>query len=180
MNTFVRLFITTFDVDYLNNSASMNLIQFLAIKLFENEQEEAVTVYGHRYRAMLNKFLFTKIVEEDIGNFWFQQEGATCHTAEAKLNILLHVFKDRIINRKADVVWPLRSCDLTPLDCYLWSGDKPETIESLKDNICEPIGEIQLLKIDNLLKNWTDCVGYCMASLGNHLNEIIFKIKKEV
>ena len=27
---------------------------------FENEQGEAVTVNGHRYRAMLNEFLFTK------------------------------------------------------------------------------------------------------------------------
>ena len=43
----------------------------------ENEQEEAITVNGDRYRAILNEFLFTKIEEEDIGNIWFQQEGAT-------------------------------------------------------------------------------------------------------
>ena len=41
---------------------------------FENEQEKAVTVNGERYRAMLNKFLFTKIEEEGIGNIWLQQE----------------------------------------------------------------------------------------------------------
>ena len=35
---------------------------------FENEQGEAVTVNGDRYRSMLNEFLFTKIEEEDIGN----------------------------------------------------------------------------------------------------------------
>ena len=40
---------------------------------FENEQGEAVTVNGDRYRAMFNEFLFTKIEEEDIGNSWFQQ-----------------------------------------------------------------------------------------------------------
>ena len=45
----------------------------------------AVTVNGDRYRTMLNEFLFTKIEEEDIGNIWFQQDGATCHTAEATL-----------------------------------------------------------------------------------------------
>ena len=38
---------------------------------FENEQKEAVTVNGDRYRAMLNEYLFTKIEEEDIGNIWF-------------------------------------------------------------------------------------------------------------
>ena len=35
---------------------------------YENNQGEAATVNGDRYRAMLNEFLFTKIEEEDIGN----------------------------------------------------------------------------------------------------------------
>ena len=55
--------------------------------------------------------------------------------------------------------------------CY---ADKPETIDALKDNIREAIGEIQLHTNDNMLKNWTDRVGNCMASRGSHLNEIIF------
>ena len=50
---------------------------------FENEQGETVTVNSDCYRAMLNEFFFTKIEEEDIGNVWFQQDGATCHTAES-------------------------------------------------------------------------------------------------
>ena len=37
-----------------------------------NEQGEAVTVNGDRYRAMLKEFLYTKIEEEDIGIIWFQ------------------------------------------------------------------------------------------------------------
>ena len=91
------------------------------------------------------------------------------------------VFKDRIISRRADVVCPPQSCDLTLLVYYLWGAvkekcyaDKPETIDALKDNIREAIGEIQLHTIDNVLKNWIDRVGYCMASRGSHLNEIIF------
>ena len=64
---------------------------------------------------MLNEFLFTKIEEKDIGNIWFQQYGATYHTAEDTLDVLRPVFKDRIISRKANVVWPPQSCDLTPL-----------------------------------------------------------------
>ena len=53
---------------------------------------------------MLNEFLFTKIEEADIGNIWFQQDGATCHLAEATPDVLHHVFEDRIISRRADVV----------------------------------------------------------------------------
>ena len=48
---------------------------------FENEQGEAVTVNGDRYRGILNEFLFTKIRKEDIDNKWFQLDCATCHTA---------------------------------------------------------------------------------------------------
>ena len=85
------------------------------------------------------------------------------------------------INRRADVVWPPRSCDLTSLDYYLWGAvkdkcytDKPEAIDALKDNIREAMGEIQLHTNDHVRKNWTDRVGYCMASRDSHLNEIIF------
>ena len=116
---------------------------------FENEHGEAFSVNGDSYRALLNEFLFTKIEEEDIGNIWFQHDGATCHTAEATLDVLRPVFEVRIIIRRADVVWPNRSCVLTPLDYYLWGAvkdkcyaDKPETIEALKDSIREAIGEI--------------------------------------
>ena len=41
-----------------------------------------------------------KIEEEDIGNIWFQQDGATCHTAEAPLDVLRPVFEDRIFQIK--------------------------------------------------------------------------------
>ena len=121
---------------------------------FENEQREAFTDNGDRYRAMLNEFLF----EEDISNIWFQQDGAMCHTAEAALDVLRPVFKDRIISRRTDAAWPPRSCDLIPLHHYLYA-DKPETIDALKDNIRKTIGEIQLHLIDNVLKNWSDRVG---------------------
>ena len=66
-------------------------------------------------QLMLHEFLFSKIEEENIGNIWFQQDSAMCHTAEATLDVLRPVLEDRIISRRADVIWPLRSCDLIPL-----------------------------------------------------------------
>ena len=134
---------------------------------FENEQGQAITVNGDRYGAILNEYLFTKIEEQEIGNIWLQQDGATCHTAEVTLDVLRLVLEDRSISHKADVVWPPGSCDLTPLDYYLWPAvkdkcyaDKPETIDALKDNIRAAIGKIKLHTIDN----WTDRVAYCMTS----------------
>ena len=67
------------------------------------------------------------------------------------------------------------------IDTDLWGAVKNkcyavklETIDTLKDNIHDAIGEIQLHTIDNVFKNWIDHVGYCMANQANHLNEIIF------
>ena len=69
---------------------------------------------------------------------------------------------------------------MTPLDYYLCGAvkdkcyaDKPDRIGALKDNIRKATGEMQLHTIDNMLKNSTDRVSYCMASPGSHLNEII-------
>ena len=96
---------------------------------------------------MFNK-LFTNI-EDDISNIWFQQDSATCNTAGASLDVLRPVFEDRIISRRANVVWPPKGCDLKPLDYYLRGvvkdkcyADKPETIDALNHNIREAIGEI--------------------------------------
>ena len=151
-------------------------------KLSRNpDWREAITVNGDRYRAMLKEILFTKMEEEDIGNIWFQQDSATCLTAEATFDVLRPALEVCTISRRADAVWPPRSCELTPLDYYLWGAVKykcyaanPETIDALKDNIHKVIGDIQLHTIDNVLKNCTDRVGYCMASRGSYLNEIIF------
>ena len=135
-------------------------------------------VNGDRCRAMLKEFLRTKIEEQDIGNIWFQKDGATCHTAEATLVVLRPVFEVCIVSSRADVVWPPGSCDLAALDYYLWGAVKDKCYDDklervLKDNIRELIDEIQLHTIDNVIKNWTDRVGYYTASRGSHLNEII-------
>ena len=57
--------------------------------------EMRVRVNDDRNRAMLNEFLFTKIEDENIGNIWFQQDGAMCHTAEVTLDVLRPVAHNR-------------------------------------------------------------------------------------
>ena len=79
-----------------------------------------VLVNGDRYRAMLNEILFIKTEEKDIDNIWLQEDDATCNTDEYTLDVLRPIFEDCIISCRADVIWSPRSCDLTPLDYYLW------------------------------------------------------------
>lgn len=89
---------------------------------FENDNEFAVTVNGHRYREMIKNFFWPQLDSLDIGSdFWFQQDGATSHTAEETMTILQDRFPGHVISRGGDINWPSRSCDLTPLDFF--SGD---------------------------------------------------------
>ena len=60
---------------------------------FENEEGAAVMVSSERYRAMLNEFLETKIEEDYIDDTWYQQNGATCHTANVTIDLLRTISK---------------------------------------------------------------------------------------
>ena len=126
-------------------------------------------------------FCFQKLKRRILATFGFNRTALRAHTAESTLDVLRHVYEDRIISRRADDIWPPRSCDLTPLDYYMCGAvkdicyaDKPEIIDALKDNIREAIVEMQLHTIDNLLKNWTNRVGSCISIQGSHFNVIIF------
>ena len=78
---------------------------------FENEQKEAVTVNGDRYRAMLNGFLFTKIEEEDIGNIFIFNRTALRATQPKLysmfcalfLNIALLAGRNVLLNKKRNL-----------------------------------------------------------------------------
>ena len=73
---------------------------------------------------------------------WFQQDGATSHTARVTIDLLNVKFGERVISRNGPVEWPPHSFDLTPLDFFLWGhikslvyANKPATLDDLKDNI---------------------------------------------
>ncbi|GFV53153.1 DUF4817 domain-containing protein [Trichonephila clavipes] len=83
---------------------------------------------------MITNFFIPELNNHDVQELWFQQDGATCHTARATIDLLKDTFGDHLISRFGPVNWPPRSCDLTPLDYFLWGyvkslvyADKPQT-----------------------------------------------------
>ncbi|GFU22157.1 uncharacterized protein TNCV_2060381 [Trichonephila clavipes] len=68
---------------------------------------------------MITNFFIPELNNHDVQELWFQQYGATCHTARATIDLLKDTFGDRLISRFGPVNWPPRSCDLTPLDYFL-------------------------------------------------------------
>ncbi|GFX34952.1 uncharacterized protein TNCV_2328921 [Trichonephila clavipes] len=115
---------------------------------------------------------------------WFQQDGATCHSARATIDLLKDTFGDRLISRFGPVNWPPRSCDLTPLDYFLWGyvkslvyADKPQTLDRLEDNIRRVIADIRPQMLEKVIENWTSRLDYIRASRGSPMPEIIFKMQ---
>ncbi|GFX25857.1 uncharacterized protein TNCV_2640011 [Trichonephila clavipes] len=100
-----------------------------------------------------------------------QQDGATCHTARATIDLLKDTLGDRLISRFGPVNWPPRSCDLTPLDYFLWGyvkslvyADKPQTLDHLEDNIRRVIADIRPQMLEKVIENWTSRLDYIRAS----------------
>ncbi|GFW29262.1 transposable element Tc1 transposase [Trichonephila clavipes] len=85
-------------------------------KLPQQLLDNVVQINGDRYRAMITNFFSPELNNHDVQELWFQQDGATCHTARAIIDLLKDTFSDRLISRFGPVNWPPRSCDLTPLD----------------------------------------------------------------
>ncbi|GFY35721.1 DUF4817 domain-containing protein [Trichonephila clavipes] len=84
----------------------------IAPYFFKNDEGHNVTVNGDRYRAMITNFFIPELNNHDVQKLWFQQDGATCQTARATIDLLKDTFGDRLISRFGPVNWPPRSCDL--------------------------------------------------------------------
>ncbi|GFW91122.1 uncharacterized protein TNCV_1759961 [Trichonephila clavipes] len=69
---------------------------------------------------MITNFFTPEMNNHAVSELWFQQDGTTCHTAHATIDLLKDMFGDHLISRFGPVNWPPRSCDLTPLDYFLW------------------------------------------------------------
>ncbi|GFW75392.1 uncharacterized protein TNCV_4190461 [Trichonephila clavipes] len=150
---------------------------------FKNDEGHNVTVNGDRYRAMITNFFIPELNNQDVQELWFQQDGATCHTARATIDLLKDTFGDRLISRFGPVNWPPTSCDLTQLDYFLWDyvkslvyADKPQTLDHLEDNIRRVIADIRPQMLEKVIENWTSRLDYIRASRGSPMPKIIFKM----
>ncbi|GFY69551.1 putative DD41D transposase [Trichonephila inaurata madagascariensis] len=80
---------------------------------FVDDSGRHVTVNGDRYRAMIMDYFRPELECMELDSRWFQQDGATSHTAHVTIDLLKNKFDDRVTSRNGPVDWPPRSCDLT-------------------------------------------------------------------
>ncbi|GFW76224.1 putative DD41D transposase [Trichonephila clavipes] len=108
----------------------------------------------------------------------------TSHTARATIDLLKDTLGDRLISNFGPVNWPPRSCDLTPLDYFLWGyvkslvyAEKPQTPDHLEDNIRRVIADIPPQILEKIIENCTSRLDYIRVSCDSPMPEIIFKIQ---
>lgn len=153
---------------------------------FFEEGGGPVTVNGPRYRHMLQHWFLPALEREGISvdHAWFQQDGATSHTAWATLDLLAETFGSRVISKDFDEIWPPRSPDLTACDFFLWGYLKnavyakrpqPQSLAELKRRIRKAVNDIPV----NMVKKSMEAVIYrcreCSCQQGSHLDNVIFK-----
>ena len=114
------------------------------------------------------------------GAQWFQQDGATPHTAKRTLDWLQAHFGHRVISRRCPIEWSPHSPDLTPPDFFLWGhlkdkvySSKPKTIAELKANIVAETRRIGQDTIEAVIKNFTRRVAVCAQRGGRHIEHRI-------
>ncbi|XP_039294955.1 uncharacterized protein LOC120353834 [Nilaparvata lugens] len=153
---------------------------------FFEDDNITVTVTSERYVTMLQTFLQPKLEElaeeQDLGEIWFQQDGATAHTARISMDLLREMFPGRLISLRGDVKWPARSPDLSVCDFFLWGylkekvfKHRPHTLEELKEKIREEIQALPVAICQNAFENFKNRLHQCIAADGRHLTDIIFK-----
>ena len=87
---------------------------------FFEEGETAVSVTSACYIYMLNNFLRPELQKRGVNmrEMWFQQGGATAHTARLSMEVVRRTFPQHVISHFGDVSWPPRSPYLLICDFF--------------------------------------------------------------
>ncbi len=116
----------------------------------------------------------------DVTKMWFQQDGATPHTATIVVDLLQKTFGDRFISFRTNNEWPPHSPDLSPLDFYLWGYLKdrvykpsPKSLEELKVNIRREIRKIDIDTSQAVIGNFKRRCDAVIEQNGRHVEHVL-------
>lgn len=90
-------------------------------------------------------------------NIYYQQDGCPPHNARITTDLLNEEFGQNWIGTRGPISWPARSCDLTPLDFFLWGrlkdlifkGRAIETREELREATRQAFAVISPVELIN-------------------------------
>jgi len=133
------------------------------------------TVNSKHYCSMPHDFIGL-LEEDEITYSWFQQDGATVHTANNSMKILNEIFGEHVISRN---LWPPRAPDLTPPGFYVWGAAKsavycdcPCKLNELKTAITTYIRNITQADMQKVFANKIKTVQACIDTRGHHFQHL--------
>lgn len=139
------------------------------------------SVNTDRYLELLQNSVVPAITNLHLQGVWFQQDGAPAHYSLQTRNYLNQVFPNRWIGRGGIIEWPARSPDLSPNDFSLWgylkskvyTNEPINNLQELKDRISASCAGISLDHKQNILREFQDRLGYCLAVNGGHFENLL-------
>ena len=148
---------------------------------FEDADGHTQTVNRERYVDILKRFwVALQRGSPGADRLWFQQDGATPHTARVTLRWLEERFGTRLISRGTDTPRPAHSPDLTPLDFYLWGflksivcKEDTKSLTELKTAIRRALWLVSAAMCARAIDGVMKRVNVCHLRKGSHLEDVL-------
>ena len=149
---------------------------------FEGDDGVSVTVNAERYNHMLETFFLPEVRchNWNTARVWFQQDGATAHTARLSMKTLCAAFPGRLLSQFGDIQWPSNSPDLTVADFFLWGYLKAQVfthtlpdINSLKNAIRQEIANVTQDTLCRVMASVPGRWQQCLDCHGGHLQDVL-------
>lgn len=138
---------------------------------------------GIMYEHFLRNVLPTLLEEIPLDTrqcMWFQHDGCPAHSSRVATEVLNEKFLNCWIGRRAEVKWPARSPDFTPLDFFLWGAVKnkvyaevPTTPEDMKRRITEALSSISSDTLTSVHLSFERRLQMCIAADGQHFEHML-------
>lgn len=143
--------------------------------------------YIHFLKTELIPELRRRLTPEQFSTCWWQQDGASSHTAKNTIKFLKQNFGNRIISLNSDFVWPPHSPDLNPLDYWFWDLMKLilnryeiETLDDFKLYIPLACAQITPADCKKAIGDFRIRIHACKVAKGAHFEPTLksFKIAR--
>jgi hypothetical protein len=161
---------------------TISLFRILGPCFFKDGLNSFVTVAGLRYVLMLESILAPALARLPVKEeTFFQQDGATCHTARASMTVVNSLFPNNAISRCGDILWPIRSLDLSTCNFFLCVYLKSQVLKSPASHTIQDLSDrirkkLQLIPSEMLQRVMRDCkeVYWVPTAEWWSLSEVIF------
>lgn len=132
---------------------------------------------GERYRNNILETFINQLHDDELQFGFFQQDSARPHIAHETINYLQEFFDDRLISVNR---FPPRSCDLTPLDYFLFPhlknpifSEPLHTVEDLRAYIERECELVDRRTLQNVFESMKRRVNLCLNVEGQHFQQLL-------